>query len=154
MAKTKTIKAKKPGAAKIMRFAHPFFTNIPPAQRATVPGVGKRMTNFVAGKLLPFPDPQRDPTMVLADIIGQQGVTEIENFKSITFHTVGDTGHENGQMQELVAEAMSQDYDPARPDKSPAFFFHLGDVIYFDNTDKGYQAQFYVPYKRYPGKII
>jgi 3',5'-cyclic AMP phosphodiesterase CpdA len=27
-------------------------------------------------------------------------------------------------------------------------------VIYFDNTDKGYQAQFYIPYKKYPGKII
>ena len=155
MAKTKTVNTKKtPGAGKPMRFARPFFTNTPPDQRASVPGVGKRMTNFVAGKLLPFPDPLRDPTMVLADIIGQQGVTEIEKFKSITFHSVGDTGHENGQMQELVAEAMSQDFDPGRPDKSPAFFLHLGDVIYFDNTDKGYQAQFYVPYKRYPGKII
>jgi hypothetical protein len=31
---------------------------------------------------------------------------------------------------------------------------HLGDVIYYDNTDKGYLEQFYVLYKRYPGKII
>jgi hypothetical protein len=30
----------------------------------------------------------------------------------------------------------------------------LGDVIYYDNTDRGYQAQFYTPYKKYPGKII
>jgi hypothetical protein len=30
----------------------------------------------------------------------------------------------------------------------------MGDVIYYDNTDAGYHAQFYAPYKRYPGKII
>jgi hypothetical protein len=46
------------------------------------------------------------------------------------------------------------DYDTNQPGKSPAFLLHLGDVIYFDNTDKGYQGQFYVPYKKYPGKII
>jgi hypothetical protein len=139
---------------KIMRFAHPFFTNTPPDQRTKIPGIGNRMTNFIANNLLPFPDPQRDPTMTLADIIGTQGVQEIVANGSITFHAVGDTGNENGQMEELVSEAMALDYNPASPGKSPAFFLHLGDVIYYDNTDKGYQAQFYVPYKRYPGKII
>lgn len=57
-------------------------------------------------------------------------------------------------MQLQVANAMSADYDPAKPAASPAFFFHLGDVIYYDNTDNGYHAQFYEPYKTYPGKII
>ena len=142
------------GTGKILRFAHPFFTKIPAEERTVVPGVGQRMIDFIATKLLPFPDPQREPVMMLADIIGQKGVGEIELNKSITFHAVGDTGHENGHMQELVAEAMALDYNPALPAKSPAFFLHLGDVIYYDNTDKGYQAQFYVPYKRYPGKII
>ena len=155
MAKLKSIESNsKKVNGKIMRFAHPFFTNTPPDQRPVVPGIGNRMTNFIANNLLPFPDPQRDPTMTLADVIGMQGVQEIISNGSITFHAVGDTGHENGQMEELVAEAMAQDYNPASPGKSPAFFLHLGDVIYYDNTDKGYQAQFYVPYKRYPGKII
>ena len=142
------------GNEKIMRFAHPFFTNTPPDQRTKVPGVGNRMTSFIANNLLPFPDPQRDPTMTLADVIGAQGVQEIVANGSITFHAVGDTGNANGQMEELVSEAMALDYNPASPGKSPAFFLHLGDVIYYDNTDRGYQAQFYVPYKRYPGKII
>ena len=137
-----------------LRFAHPFFTDIPVNKRSIIQGAGNRMLDFIATKLLPFPDPQRDPTMVLADIIGKQGVVDIEKQQSITFHTVGDTGHENGIDQEHVANAMAQDYDPAHPEKSPAFFLHLGDVIYYDNTDKGYQAQFYVPYKKYPGKII
>ena len=144
----------KPAKKETLRFAHPFFTDIPVNKRSIIQGAGNRMLDFIATKLLPFPDPQRDPTMVLADIIGKQGVVDIEKQQSITFHTVGDTGHENGIDQEHVANAMAQDYDPAHPEKSPAFFLHLGDVIYYDNTDKGYQAQFYVPYKKYPGKII
>jgi hypothetical protein len=57
-------------------------------------------------------------------------------------------------MQQVVADAMTADYNIAQPTLSPAFFFHLGDVDYYDNTDQGYHAQFYEPYKNYPGKII
>jgi hypothetical protein len=49
---------------------------------------------------------------------------------------------------------MTKDIDIAHPAASPAFFLHLGDVNYYDNTDSGYHEQFYVPYKLYPGKII
>ena len=136
------------------RFAHPFYTATPPDQRPEIPGIGKRMLDFVAAKLEKIPDPRREPTMTLADIIGAKGAAEIEHAQSITFHAVGDTGHDGGLMQELVSEAMAADYKPAHPEKSPAFLLHLGDVIYFNNTDQGYQSQFYVPYKRYPGKII
>jgi Integrase core domain/Calcineurin-like phosphoesterase len=142
----------------VHRFAHPFFTNVPILNRPTVPDVGKRMTDFVATVLQPIPDPIRNPpTMTLADIVGKEPAKAIEQSGSITFHAVGDTGHVGGgteDMQEFVAEAMAADFDINRPDVSPAFFFHLGDVNYFDNTDKGYNEQFDVPYKRYPGKII
>ncbi len=134
---------------KILRFAHPFFNPAP-----VVRGKQKKMTDYVATKLLPIPKPKRDPTMTLEDIIGTDAVNEIVKQGHMTFHAVGDTGHENGLNQELVAEAMSLDYNTAKPATSPAFFLHLGDVIYFDNTDKGYQAQFYIPYKKYPGKIV
>ena len=136
---------------KISRFAHPYYISNTPADTISN---NQNLLAYIQTKLLPFPDPQREPTMQLAEIIGQQGVDEIISNGSISFHTVGDTGHENGLMQELVATAMTQDYDISNPGKSPAFFLHLGDVIYYDNTDKGYQAQFYVPYKKYPGKII
>jgi hypothetical protein len=158
MAKTKDKITKGPVKAprvKPQRFAHPFFTNTPIAKRAKAGGAGKRMTDYVATKLEPIPAVKRDPpVMTLDQVIGQQGVKEIIAAKSISFHSVGDTGHENGQAEELVAEAMALDYDPAHPETSPAFFLHLGDVIYYNNTDQGYLSQFYVPYKNYPGKII
>lgn len=150
--------SKETPAATVRRFAHPFFTTTPIADRKTVPGVGKRLATHIANKLEKIPAPIRNPpVMTLADIIGKPDADAIAAKKSTSFHAVGDTGHIGGgteDMQEYVADAMAADFDIAHPDSSPAFFFHLGDVNYFDNTDKGYQEQFYVPYKRYPGKII
>ena len=137
-----------------LRFAHPFYTTVPVEERTAVEDVGTRMLDFIQTKLEKIPDPKRDPTMKLEEIIGKVGAQQIEAAGIITFHSTGDTGHENGLAQESVADAMTTDYDVAHPAKSPAFFLHLGDVIYYDNTDKGYHAQFYVPYRKYPGKII
>ena len=137
-----------------LRFAHPFVTSTPLKQRLVTPGVGNRMTDYIKTKLEQIPKPKREPTMNLADIIGTAGVSEIEKANGITFHSVGDTGNAISVMPELIAKAMTGDYNIAKPQLSPAFFLHLGDVNYYDNTDKGYHSQFYTPYKDYPGKII
>jgi hypothetical protein len=60
--KVKTVKKKKAPAKSIHpktpatphRFAHPFFTNTPVAERATIPGVGNRMTDYIEKTLLPW----------------------------------------------------------------------------------------------------
>ena len=153
-----TVKGGKKKTTEVHRFAHPFFTTIPIASRRSIPGVGKRMVNHIAATLEPIPDPIRNPPLLLlSDIVGKSAADAIGATNSISFHAVGDTGHIGGgteDMQEYVADAMALDFDISHPNISPAFFFHLGDVNYFDNTDKGYQEQFYVAYKRYPGKII
>lgn len=137
-----------------LRFAHPFFTTVPPDERPAVPGAGNRMTDYIATQLQPIPVPQRDPTMQLADVIGAAGVAGIQSHGSISFHAVGDTWNMINTPQQQVAAAMTADYNIAMADSSPAFFLHLGDVDYYNNTDAGYHEQFYVPYKNYPGKII
>src|SRR5947209_554353 len=86
-------------------FAHPFFTNVPPARRRADPRFG-----------------------VVTPAVEEAQIA--------------------------VARAMNGDLDPGHPETSPAFFMHLGDVIYFDNTPTGYHEQFYVPYQEYNGKII
>ena len=121
MAKKSKSKKSKLSPKKILRFAHPFFTPVPMDKRTAVPGVGNRIGDYVQTNLLPVPSPQRDQPMTLDDLIGPEGTKQIQTAGSITFHTVGDTGHENGLMQELVAAAMSADYDPAHPEISPAF---------------------------------
>jgi Calcineurin-like phosphoesterase len=141
-------------ATQPLRFAHPFFTPTPLSQRTVVPGVGTRLLDYIQGNLEPVPAPTRTPLFTLADIIGQPGAQQIQASGSIRFHTCGDTGRGANSPQGVVAEAMTTDYDTAHPETSPAFFFHLGDVIYGINKDQQYRPEFYEPYVHYPGKIV
>jgi len=92
--------------------------------------------------------------MVLADIIGAPAVKDIETAGSLRFHSVGDTGLLSGNAQQDVADAMAHDFNVNKNAANPAFFFHLGDVIYGHSKDVGYRDEFYRPYAKYPGKII
>src|SRR5689334_18912889 len=93
-AATPTTRKAKATPMLINRFAHPFFTPKPVAERKAVPGVGKRMTDHIEGTLLAIPNPIRNPpTMSLDEIIGQQSSASIAATGSIMFHAVGDTGH-------------------------------------------------------------
>jgi hypothetical protein len=150
MTAKKTSKTKKTALApktKPLRFAHPFFTTTPKTKRKTIPGVGKGLSDYPskAWLLEKIPAPNRDPTMTLDEIVGTAGLKQIQTAGSITFHSVGDTGSPD-TMTEIISEAMATDYDIAHPETCPAFLLHLGDVIYYDNTDKGYLDQFYTPY--------
>src|SRR5262249_49645200 len=130
----------------------PYFLSTPPDQRPH----GQRMLDYIQGTLHPIPPVKGSGTMSLADVIGQDGSDKIAKSQQITFHVAGDTGvpetdHETKQV--MVADAMSRDYDAEHPDTSPAFFLHLGDVIYGPNPNS-YHDQFYRAYMHYPGKII
>jgi len=155
MVKKKTHQPIFPKNNKPLRFAHPFFTTTPKSRRRSIPHVGKGLAEYPskAWLLEPIPPPKREPTMILDNIIGKDGLQQIQRSGSITFHAVGDTGSPD-TMTEIISGAMADDYNIADPATAPAFLFHLGDVIYYDNTDAGYLSQFYTPYKHYPGKII
>ena len=128
------------------RFAHPFFEG---KEFDT-----KTILDHIKGTLEPFPKTIDKGIMTLSEIIGDNSAKNIEETGSISFHLVGDTGHQNGEAQKAVADAMTVDFDIKNPQNCPALFIHLGDVNYYDNTDAGYHAQFYEPYVHYPGKII
>ena len=50
---------------------------------------------------------------------------------------------------------MLKDFAPGIPkENQPAFFFHLGDVVYYYGEDEFYYDQFYHPYMDYPGPIV
>ncbi len=143
-------------AAAPLRFAHPFFTTTPLDKRKAVPGVGKRLLDVIQGNLHAIPAPRvSPPNWTLADVIGAQASQDFLASGAISFHSVGDTGKGMDSAQGDVAEAMATDYDISKPHTaSPAFFFHLGDVIYGPGKDNAYRTEFYEPYVHYPGKII
>ncbi len=147
----KKAKTKKPAASTSLRFAHPYYTTS--LQQRLQTG-GGRLLDHIKGKLQVIPKPRGEPTMTLSDVIGTQGATEVEQAKEISFHAVGDSGRGPDTPEQFVAEAMALDYDVAHPGRSPAFLFHLGDVIYGPGKDQGYRREFYEPFVHYSGKVI
>ena len=49
---------------------------------------------------------------------------------------------------------MTQDVQNSPDGKQPAFYYHLGDVIYFAGDIDKYGAYFYETYKNYPAFIV
>lgn len=139
-----------------LRYAHPYFTPVHLARRPKTE-FGKRMLDHVQGSLHQIPDLKRNNGLwSLEEIVGGDGAAGIEKSGKITIHVTGDTGVpelDRETREVMVADAMAQDYDVNNPDTNPAFFFHLGDVIY-GPSPTAYLEQFYRPYMHYPGKII
>jgi Calcineurin-like phosphoesterase len=79
----------------------------------------------------------------------------IEDAGKLVFHCVGDTGGIHGTVvQEAIAHAMEAQIQTAAAADRPAFFYHLGDVVYFNGLSNLYGVQFYEPYKYYPAPIF
>lgn len=80
--------------------------------------------------------------------------THATTLGKLVFHCVGDTGGvKSPEYQASVAAAMKGDLNlPA--DLRPQFFYHLGDVIYYNGEISKYYDQFYEPYDHYSAPII
>ncbi len=79
----------------------------------------------------------------------------IQKYNKLVFHTVGDTGDINNTGAQLqVAEAMEKQLNEAADQDKPGFFYHLGDVVYYNGMPTHYDEQFYEPYKHYQAVIF
>jgi Calcineurin-like phosphoesterase len=93
------------------------------------------------------------------DIILPGVDNRIARTQSMVFHAVGDTGGIKGtETQDALAALMVQQIDDSRAKKEPAeeplFFYHLGDVVYFNGRNVDYPVQFYEPYQEYDAPIF
>jgi hypothetical protein len=109
---------------------------------------------------LPFEAPRGlpEPIMRLEDALGPGGAAinqRITNNAQVVFHSVGDTGNTRSvHPQSLVADKMVSDFDEIDPKHVPAFYYHLGDVVYSFGEAAYYYDQFYEPYRDYPAPIF
>jgi Calcineurin-like phosphoesterase len=111
----------------------------------------------------PIPSPRAGAALQLKldDFIGPQLIAAIQSAGKIVFHSVGDTGAAKVDQQQTVAkalanqanvaDAMARDLAGTNP---PAFFFHLGDVVYHFGEAQYYYDQFYEPYRLYDRPIF
>jgi Calcineurin-like phosphoesterase len=90
----------------------------------------------------------------LSAAIGQAEISRINAAGQLVIHAVGDTGDINGLgLTKDLALQMGTQYSNTDP-KRPSFFFHLGDVVYYNGVSTDYRDQFYDPYKFYPPVIF
>ena len=103
---------------------------------------------------VPFAAPVGDLVLSLDTVL--PGVSAgVKKAKTLVFHTVGDTGGVNGtEAQDAVAKQMEQQVQNPGVEGSPAFFYHLGDVVYYNGISLDYPAQFFEPYQYYPANIF
>jgi hypothetical protein len=114
--------------------------------------------------LQPVPEPRtRRPRVDLAHVLEPKFLAAITATKKISFHAVGDTGaakvnsfqtaRQALENEASVAEAMARDVH-AGGATGPAFFFHLGDVVYNFGEGQYYYDQFYAPFRAYDRPIF
>jgi len=91
----------------------------------------------------------------LESILDAQTIQGIQKSGKLVFHSVGDTGGVNTPTYiEGVARFMECDCTLLQPPARPSFFYHLGDVVYYDGESANYWPEFYEPYQGYPLPIV
>src|SRR5579859_2795095 len=98
----------------------------------------------------PLPAPLGEPPYHYDLESALPGVSQVvaKNGRLI-FHAAGDTGGiKNPNAQHGVAAAMKADLNLSLEER-PFFFYHLGDVVYYNGQPSEYYGQFYEPYDNY-----
>jgi|SRR5271165_172734 len=135
--------------------AHKRQSHLPPISGATLQ-VQSARAQFPTYPFQPLPPPNGPAPFRfdLSHLLTADDVKRITDAGVLVFHTVGDTGDYRGQEQDFVAEMMTQDAQDLPDNNKAAFFYHLGDVIYFAGDIIKYSDNFYTTYKDYPGFIV
>jgi hypothetical protein len=103
------------------------------------------------------------PRVDLADVLDAEFLTAITAAKQISFHAVGDTGAAKVNSFQTAAQALEHEASVADAmvrdvlvggATGPAFFFHLGDVVYNFGEGQYYYDQFYEPFRAYDRPIF
>jgi hypothetical protein len=104
----------------------------------------------------PLPTPLGAPPFRfdLSQLLHPDEVAKITSTGKLVFHSVGDTGDARGTQMDFVAEMLTQDYDNSADGAVPAFYYHLGDVVYFAGDIDKYGVTFYETYASYPALIV
>jgi hypothetical protein len=104
---------------------------------------------------LPPPTGQAPFHLPLDKILSPQAMHTIVSSGRLVFHAVGDTGGViTNTYIDNVATYMEDDFSSSEPSSHPSFFYHVGDVVYYDGEIANYYPEFYEPYNTYPAPIF
>jgi hypothetical protein len=106
---------------------------------------------------LPSPTGSAPYRLELRDVIPADQYNDVTRERRLIFHTAGDLGGIKDPVpQERVAQGLEDDFiaDPSDKSLNPAFFYALGDCVYFNGEARDYYDQFYLPYEHYLAPIL
>ncbi len=129
----------------------------PPRNKSQASAGVAPLTPFSHGsqKFQPLPEPIGQPPFHYDLATALPGIEETAaQLGKLVFHVVGDTGGvKSPEYQAEVAAAMKGDLNKPEAER-PRFFYHLGDVVYYNGQVEAYYGQFYEPYDHYDAPII
>jgi hypothetical protein len=105
----------------------------------------------------PLPTPTGQPPyhLSLGDVLTPAQMQAISAAGKLVFHIVGDSGGVKApQSQEIVMMHMDTDLSVTDATARPAFFYHLGDVVYYYGQASEYYSQYYEPDMHYAAPIF
>jgi hypothetical protein len=140
-------------------FANPHYTadNFKTYSAAQIAADSTIPTSETIQEIEPIPALRvNPPVMDLGSVLPASAVAEIVATGKLVFHSVGDTGGIiRAEPQLAVADAMAAELvGKSYAGGLPAFFYHLGDVVYFFGQETYYPEQFYEPYRNYAAPIF
>jgi Icc-related predicted phosphoesterase len=102
---------------------------------------------------LPVPTGQPPYRLDLGEVLGADAITAIQNAGKLIIHVNGDSGGVKDPNPQLaVAKAMAAELTGDAT--GPSFFYHVGDVVYFNGDAADYTSQFYEAYNDYSAPIL
>jgi len=108
-------------------------------------------------RFIPPPQTSLNNLVLPMDVILPDEAKTAVDEDMLVFHSVGDTGGIHGDdVEKAISDAMDGQISAAQPAKEPipAFYYNLGDVVYFNGVSTEYGAQFYDPYQGYHAAIF
>lgn len=108
-------------------------------------------------RFIPPPPTNLNNLSLSLDVMLPDEAKAAEDTGMLIFHSLGDTGGIHGDdVQKAISDAMDHQISEAtaanRP--APAFYYNLGDVVYFNGESDLYGSQFYEPYQNYHAMIF
>lgn len=108
-------------------------------------------------KFIPPPSTNLDNLSLDLEMVLPEEAEAAVDMNSLVFHSVGDTGGIHGtEIEEAISDTMDKQISQAQIKKEaiPAFYYHLGDVVYWNGQSYFYSSQFYEPYQYYHATIF
>jgi Calcineurin-like phosphoesterase len=135
--------------AAIAQQQHRFGKNTPPHGNPVASPKG-------TPRFIPPPATNLDSLNLTLKVVLPDEAAAAEAAGILVFDAVGDTGGVYGdEVQKAIAEAMEAQRVASTEKKPPAaFFYNLGDVVYFNGLSNLYMSQFYEPYQDYHAAIF